>query len=439
VLAPFFAGAGVVFTNLVVFESTNGSGPAGLVLANDGNFYGTTQGGGTNGVGSVFKLTPSGALTTLHNFAGPDGGGPSAALVQGVDGSLYGTTANGGTNSQGNVFRITTNGALVSLYSFTGGNDGANPSAKLVQGSDGYLYSTTENGGSNEVGTVFKIGTNGGLTSLYSFTGGNDGEYPYGDLAPGAGGSFYGTTVAGSTNEDGTVFQITSSGRLVTLHAFTFDEGYGPMSGLVDGGNGNFYGTTAGSMDSGGTFFVMTPAGALTVLHKFDILYGVDSPRADVIRGNDGNFYGTSFYGCANLAGGVFQITPAGTETVLHAFTNGVDGASPWGAALVPGNDGNLYGVVPGGNASSFGSVFRLSGVVSSAPHIVAVARTNGAFNLTWTSVEGSNYQLQCNSALRSTNWMNLGNVTTATGTTLGATDPLTNGISRFYRVALLP
>ena len=138
------------------------------------------------------------SFTTLYSLQPfPNGKSPAAALVQGSDGNFYGTTYGGGTNGgYGTVFKISTNGALTTLYSFTGGNDGANPDAGLVQGSDGNFYGTTYGGGTNGAGTVFKISTNGALTSLYSFTGGNDGANPYAGLVQGSDGYFYGTTSA---------------------------------------------------------------------------------------------------------------------------------------------------------------------------------------------------------------------------------------------------
>src|SRR5208282_4612644 len=172
-LPAFGTQAAVVLTTLHSFQPfPNGAGPNGLVQGSDGNFYGTAW-GGTNGYGTVFKITPNGALTTLYSFSGGDDGAyPSAGLVQGSDGSFYGTTQYGGTNGWGTVFKISTNGVLTSLYSFTDGNDGMFPIGGLVQGSDGNFYGTTSYGGANLVyGTVFKISTDGAYTNLYSFTG----------------------------------------------------------------------------------------------------------------------------------------------------------------------------------------------------------------------------------------------------------------------------
>ena len=147
-------------TTLYSFAGSDGAHPdAGLVQGSDGNFYGTTEfGGANNGNGTVFKITPSGALTTLYDFAGSDGFEPQAGLVQGSDGNFYGTTTGGGANNgKGTVFKITPSGALTTLYSFAG-SDGAFPQAGLVQGSDGNFYGTTAGGGTDFAGTVFRLG-----------------------------------------------------------------------------------------------------------------------------------------------------------------------------------------------------------------------------------------------------------------------------------------
>jgi uncharacterized repeat protein (TIGR03803 family) len=163
----------------------------------------------------VFKINPNAttaaeALTNLYSFSGgSDGGGPLGGLVQGSDGYFYGTTSGGGTNYSGSVFKISTSGVLTSLYSFTGGDDGSNPQAGLVQGTDGNFYGTTQSGGTNGgEGTVFKITAKGVFSSLYSFSGGNDGSNPQAGLVQGSDGNFYGTTVNGGKGGAGTVFRL---------------------------------------------------------------------------------------------------------------------------------------------------------------------------------------------------------------------------------------
>src|SRR5664279_2559299 len=178
------------------------SAATGLVQATDGNFYGTTNGGGANGVGTVFKITNSGMLTTLFSFCSQsvcaDGAYPNARLVQATDGNFYGTTSEGGANGLGTVFKITKRGKLTTLHSFcsqSGCTDGAITYEALVQATDGNFYGTTIYGGTIGVGTVFKITKSGTLTTLHSFNRA-DGSNPHG-LIQATDGSFYGTANGG--------------------------------------------------------------------------------------------------------------------------------------------------------------------------------------------------------------------------------------------------
>ena len=173
----------------------------------------------------------------MYLFTGTnDGGYPEAALVQGSDGNFYGTTSGGGINGYGTVFKMSITGLLTSLYSFTGANDGGYPRAELVQGNDGSLYGTTTNGGTKNVGTVFQISTNGAYTGLYSFTGGDDGAYPNAGLVQGSDGSFYGTTSSGGTNNSGTVFRLTVVAAAPVFQAVTLIDGVLSMTWSTEPG-----------------------------------------------------------------------------------------------------------------------------------------------------------------------------------------------------------
>ncbi|HXM41403.1 MAG TPA: choice-of-anchor tandem repeat GloVer-containing protein, partial [Bryobacteraceae bacterium] len=211
---------------------------------------------------TVFKITPEGALTTLHTFDGTDGSVPWG-LVQAASGDFYGTTYLGGAYGQGTVFKVTPSGALTTLYSFcaqSGCPDGAGPYGGLAQSTDGALYGTTVTGGSNHVGTFFKVTTNGTLTTLYSFCSGAcaDGYYPYSGLVLASDGDFYGTTQRGGPDGYGTAFKITPGGTLTTLYRLGSQSGAGeyPVAALVQDTNGAFYGTTPyGAADNDGTVF----------------------------------------------------------------------------------------------------------------------------------------------------------------------------------------
>jgi uncharacterized repeat protein (TIGR03803 family) len=363
------------FKMLHSFDGTEGADPgSGLVQATNGNLYGTTTDGGANGDGTVFKITPSGTLTTLHSFCSQggcsDGSNASAGLTQATNGNLYGTTSEGGANNDGTVFKITPSGTLTTLHSFDG-TDGDYPYAGLVQATDGNLYGTTGGGGANGYGTVFKITPSGRLTTLHSFDGtdGTEGINP-GRLIQAIDGNLYGTTGGGGAYNDGTVFKITPRGTLTTLHSFEGLGGDGAdPSGLVQATDGNLYGTTTfgGSRNCNyggcGTVFKITPSGTLTTLYFFDGYTDGSTPWAGLIQATNGKLYGTTLTGVRQSAGTVFEITTSGTLTTLYTFCslNGCpDGDGPR-AALIQDTNGNLYGTTGNGGANDDGTVFSLS------------------------------------------------------------------------------
>jgi len=372
-IAATIASPGQTFTTLVNFDLTDGSGPnAGLVQGTDGNFYGVTGLGGTShnctdGCGTVFKITRSGTLTTLHSFNGADGAF-ATGLIQGSDGNFHGTTANGGTSNNcsggcGTVFKITRSGTLTTLHSFDGA-DGSGPYSGLVQGADGSFYGITYYGSDNNCadgcGTVFKITAKGELTTLHSFVG-TDGSGPQAGLIQGTGANFYGTTFSGGAFNSGTVFEITAKGELTTLYNFCSQincaDGFGPYSGLVRGSDGNFYGTTeVGGLTSNGTIYKITAKGALTTLHSFDSADG--SNPAGLVQGTDGNLYGTT-QGGGIAFGTVFQITGKGELTTLHSFDDN-DGSDPQSAPIQATN-GVLYGTTFFAGVGGYGTVYGLS------------------------------------------------------------------------------
>jgi uncharacterized repeat protein (TIGR03803 family) len=366
------------FTTLTSFDVTDGLLPiGGLVQATDGNFYGTTAQGGVNvckidrthsnpngvneGCGTIFKITPSGALTSLHSFDGTDGEFPEAGVIQGIDGNFYGTTQSGGTGTCtgeipgcGTIFKVAPSGTFTSLHSFQV-TDGSFPARKLVQGPDGNFYGATEEGGVNGDGTIFKIAPSGMLTTLHSFDS-TDGATPYVGLVQGTDGSFYGTTGTGGAHGSGTVFKITPSGTLTTLLSFDGTDS-GSFEALVQGTNGNFYGTSS-------TVYEITPGGTLTTLFTFsggDNNQNPEDPISALIQGTgtDGNFYAITLEGgsgevCGtNGCGTLFKMTPSGTLTVLYSFLN-----QPY-PGLIQGTNGVFYGETSGGG--DYGSIYSLS------------------------------------------------------------------------------
>jgi uncharacterized repeat protein (TIGR03803 family) len=373
--------------------------------------------GVNKGCGTIFRITPSGALTSLHSFDGKDGEYPESGVMQGIDGNFYGTTQAGGTGTGctgeipgcGTIFKITPSGAFTSLHSFQL-TDGATPARKLVQGTDGNFYGATGAGGANGDGTVFKITPSGTLTTLHSFDGA-DGADLYVGLVQSADGNFYGTTGAGGANGNGTVFKITPSGTLTTLHSFDGTDGSEPNA-LVQGSNGNFYGTTIGGGTGGnadnapsGTVFEITPSGTLTTLFNFDNLNNQNpgDPLVGALvqgTGTDGNFYGLTVEGGSGSAcgtagcGTLYKITPSGTLTVVYSIPGPPVNGIP-DAGLTQGTNGSFYGATNGGGLD-YGTIYSLSlglgpfvetqpgsGVVGSAVNILGTDLT-GATSVTF-------------------------------------------------------
>ncbi len=382
--AMAFAAQAQTFQSLAAFNGADGAVPWYMSPAQglDGNLHGTTEFGGarlgcgTGGCGAVFTITPTGTLTHLR-LTPSDGFNPVAGLMLATNGNFYGTALDGGANKGGAVFEVSRGGKLTLVYSFCGQpncTDGEGPTGTLVEGTDGNYYGTTNSGGVNfcasqghGCGTVFKITPEGALTTLYSFCSQQnctDGAEPLAGLVEGSDGDFYGTTYGtGTDSNGGSVFRITPTGTLTTLHNFSGGDGFLPAGVLIQGIDGNFYGTTAaGGTRSGtvcpacGTVFKITAAGMLTTLYTFcsepNCADGIN-PYAGLTQGTDGNLYGTTYGGGG--PGTAYEITPGGTLTTLHSFDGGTDGFFSLGG-LVQATNGTFYGTTSyGGDPSCDG------------------------------------------------------------------------------------
>ncbi len=405
------------FKTLLNFNGTNGGYPdASLVQGPNGNLYGTATGGGTNNSGTVFEITTAGKLTTLYSFCSKakcaDGTFPQASLLLATNGNFYGTTKYGGfacnigTLGCGTVFEITAAGKLTTLYTFClkGGencSDGANPQAPLIQGTDGNFYGTTFSGGNaNDGGTLFEITPAGHLTTLYSFcskAGQNcpDGAGPTG-VIQGTDGKLYGTTAGGGgvsssrpefSGDCGGTAWAWDTALYDLLYEFCLEFGPSelngflfPESGAPDAATANFsvpvtqtitfYGTgSGGGTNAAGAVYSLTSKKRLKVVYDFcsktncaDGAY----PGAGVTEGTDGNFYGTTAGGngnakCPSLngCGTVYEITATGTLTTLHSFDS-THGKYPQ-STLVQDTNGTFYGTTSLGGPRGDGTVFSLS------------------------------------------------------------------------------
>lgn len=385
-----------------------GAGPyAGVIKDSVGNLYGTTEGGGANGAGTVYQLVPpsttGGAwtLNVLYNFTGlTDGGVPLSTLVFDSAGNIYGTAYRDGSSSfkGGVVFQLappaTSGGAwtYTVLYTFgtSGSSDGANPWGNLIFDSAGNLYGVTFGGGSGDktycglegCGTAYELSppsvAGGAWTEnvLYNFapSGLPDGFTPQGVLF-GAGGVLYGTASQGGSHGVGTFFRLTppsGSGGAWTERNLYYFGGTGSdaqtPNALTVGSGGVLFGTSEGGGSKGaGTVFELkhSSSGGWTESVLYSFLAGSDgeTPVGGVTLGGGGNLFGTTLAGGSKSQGTVFRLKPpvaggAWTKTILHNFTNSPDGSGPFGTMLLLG--GTLYGTTENGGTSSAGVVFSV-------------------------------------------------------------------------------
>jgi uncharacterized repeat protein (TIGR03803 family) len=363
-----------------VVYSFKGSGdgvyPSAGLLKVGGTLYGTTVAGGTNALGTVFSVTPAGAETVVYSFKGGSEGGSdasyaSAGLIN-VRGAFYGSSVGGGTNALGTVFRVTPAGTEKVLHSFTAGSDGALPYFGSLIKVGRKLFGTTGSGGANGFGTVFSVTPAGAERVVYSFKGGSDGAEPVAGLIN-IGGTLYGTTQNGGSPIEttacpfgcGTVFKVNpGTGTETVVYVFEGgNDGIEPGATLISV-SGTLYGTTfAGGTTSAGTVFSVTPEGVETVLHAFSGGSDGAYPDAGLIDVG-GTLYGTTLGGggsanCASGCGTVFKVTTFGTEKVMYSFIGSGDGAYPE-AGLIHVR-GKLYGTTHSGGANGVGTVFAVT------------------------------------------------------------------------------
>jgi uncharacterized repeat protein (TIGR03803 family) len=432
VFALFFSStAGTRAQSLQVvhsFDETTGAFPQGkLLLASDGNLYGTTFSGGTDNLGTIFRITTEGVLTSIASFNGTNGSAPLAGLVQAKDGLFYGTASGGGTNDSGSgtLFKMLANGTIVHLLTFDYQN-GSNPRSALTLGADGRLYGTTFEGGTNEgYGSAFAITTNGVFTSLFSFDGAN-GAYPRSVLTQAKDGNFYGTTLGDSSRPRnfGTFFRLTPEGVMTTLIAFSGGNGQSPLAGPLLSEDGNLYGTTSrGGTGGSGTIFKFTLPSSFQTLASFASATN-GNPQSELFQASDGSFYGTTA-GQTGF-GTVFRLNTNGVINTIAEF-NGTNGAYPR-AGLVQGRDGNLYGTASGGG-KGFGTIFRIV-----LPLNLRIAQAGTNVVVAWPRI-GETFKLQTSTEVKpDAVWTDV----TATSLILGSEVVSTNaatGKSRFFRL----
>lgn len=309
-----------------------------------GDLHSTAGFCATNNDGDVFKITPEGVFTDLHDFDGTDGATPTGGVTLGTDNYFYGTTSS-------TIFRMTPSGSLSTLYNFEGG-DGCCSDAPPIQGTDGNFYGTTSAGGAHGEGTVYKLTPAGTFTVLHSF--GKNAESPMAPVVEGPDGDYYGTVPFGG----GLIFKVSPSGKFTQLHTFNGTDGGEPFGALVLGNDGNFYGiANYGGTNNGGVIFKITPSGAFNVLYNLNGTTDGNGSFAGLMQGSDGNFYGAALAGgdlsCSVFGeqgcGTIFRITPQGVFSALHDF-DGTTGKGPESTPFQHTN-GIIYGMTMDGGS----------------------------------------------------------------------------------------
>jgi len=366
--AGAMAGAQTV-TTLYSFVGgkTSGANPwyVTLVQGTNGQLYGTTYNGGSKGLGTFFEVTTSGTLTVLHSFAGgkTDGANPTGGLTLGTDGNFYGTTQQGGSESQGVAYKMTTAGTITILHSFNSATDGAFPWGPPIEGTDGNFYGTAS-GGKGEDGLVYKITSSGTYSTIYTFTS-TSGTYPIAPPTQGTDGYLYIPVSLGGTDECGTIVQLTTAGVLNNSYDFPCGAGGAfPIGPLVQAANGDFYSTTQdGGTNGEGTIYQLTTSMDVTILHSFGALFGDgEYPGAGLLLATDGNYYGSTAEGGTYDDGILFNTTVGGVYTQLYSFNNSSNlmQMSPL-SPPVQDTNGTLYGVTEFGGTDNEGTIYSLN------------------------------------------------------------------------------
>lgn len=362
---------------------------SGLTLAFDGSLWGTTSRGGANDAGMIYKYNPA---RIVYSFCSQsdcaDGSQPLWNLVQTRSGDFYGTTIGNSSVLFSTIFKVTPAGALTTIYSSCSLACEVGTIGPLIQATNGNLYGASFFGGASGKGAIFEVTPTGTLTILYSFctlTNCADGSYPVSGLLQATDGAFYGATTAGGTNDEGTVFRFTTSGKMTTLHSFckggppTCTDGARPNAPLIQASDGNLYGTASlGGAYGNGDIFRVSAGGQFTILYSLNPLNGEQFPAA-IVQGTDGNLYGATEYGFGTIfrfslglnpfvealpafgrAGDTIKILGQGLSETATVAVNGVP------ASFQIASDTYITATIPAGATSGYITVATNGGGLSS-------------------------------------------------------------------------
>lgn len=340
------------------FNGQNSSGLPNYVTpaqGRDGRLYGTTFGpSGT--CGTAFRMTTGGQAATIYTF-GADGCNPAGGLTLATDGNFYGATYYGGVSNVGVLFRLSPGGVYTVLHEFGGGSDGSGPVMPPIEASDGNLYGATY-GTDGDLPTIYKYTLKGeAYSTIYNFTA-SSGEAVVGPLTQGPDGNLYGAAALGGADFGGALFELTTTGTLVWSYDFvpSGSGGATPYS-LTQASNGNFYGATisGGAENNCGTLFEVGPTGDVSTLYTFNSFAGGCGPETALIQGTDGNLYGITPYEGAHNDGTLFRISQDGAFDLLTSF--GAGGKEP-AAAPMQHTNGVFYGTTEYGGKYNSGTVY---------------------------------------------------------------------------------
>jgi uncharacterized repeat protein (TIGR03803 family) len=370
-------------------NSTQAILPAGtMAQGRDGKFYGISQSGNGCCQGWFYKISSTGVLTSLHAMAQSEGTNCSGVTF-GTDGNFYGTCVSGGLvngNPGGTLIRVTPTGTVTVLHNFVEvgtTTDGCSPYSPPIQGIDGSFYGVTLGCGTFSAGTVYKLTLAGAYTELYSFQGGpSDVQYPYGGLVQGTDGNFWGMGYeGGAVDGNGGVFKITPAGKETLIYSFQGQgiDGQNPYGSLIQGIDGNYYGTTlAGGTEQFGTVFQLTPKGGEKILYDFPSQADGAYPRLPLTQGPDSLLYGiaTDCAGGGCGQAGLFTITTKGVYNNLYLYPLGQPNSFQPVSPLLLSTNGTFYSTTEQGGTQNAGSFYSLS--TNYAPFISLVNVRSG-------------------------------------------------------------
>ncbi|WP_374675409.1 choice-of-anchor tandem repeat GloVer-containing protein [Ideonella sp.] len=359
ILPSAHAGTKEPLETLHVFAPLDGDAPGPLTLASDGRFYGVATYGGALRSGTVFSMDKRGTFEVLHSFdASVDGQYPSTTLLSASDGYLYGTVRYGGVSHCGSLFRVSpSTGEYTVMRPFAvlgRRTEGCNPRGAMAQGPDGWIYGTTEYGGSADAGTVYKWHpASGKFKTLRNFAGWGTGDgYSPVSVALSPTGELVGVTPSGGKFDVGTIYSLKPDGsEYRVVYSFTYESdtiGSNPFGQLLLAKDGNFYGSTGRGGYCCGTIFRLSQDGTVSLVHTLEFFGDLGFPvNGDLILGPEGLLYGVTRGSGAEGGGTVFTMSTAGEARVLQAFTYAGTPNSPMGRLTRAGS--YMYGVASRG------------------------------------------------------------------------------------------